>query len=188
RIEREREIEEKRKQDEERARQHEVIKAKATLTGPKTVGTIDLDKKKPVEKIEEAPAAPAPVAEIPTPAAETKAVPEAKPKAVEQTKIQETPADQPMTTQYTKLTGATLTGQTIDLSQFEKPKKKKEEPKITPNKPGAAGAAGAGANKNKRKRIAPKPGTVRPGGTANPNKITPNAGGARGARPGFVKG
>jgi translation initiation factor IF-2 len=39
-----------------------------------------------------------------------------------------------------------LTGQTIDLSQFNKPKKrKKEEPKIT-LKPGAAGAAGA-ANK-----------------------------------------
>jgi translation initiation factor IF-2 len=39
------------------------------------------------------------------------------------------------------LSGTKLTGQTIDLSQFNKPKKKKEEPKITPNKPGAAGAA-----------------------------------------------
>jgi translation initiation factor IF-2 len=43
-----------------------------------------------------------------------------------------------------------LTGQTIDLSQFNKPKKRKEEPKITLYKPGAVGAAGA-ANKNKRR-------------------------------------
>src|SRR5690606_9669969 len=64
----------------------------------------------------------------------------------------------------------------------------KEEPKITPNKPGAAGA---NANKNKRKRIAPKPGgaVIRPAGSGpNPNKITPNAPGARSSRPGFVKG
>src|SRR5690606_32863032 len=119
--------------------------------------------------------------------------PEEKPVSKEATAAPEvtegTPSDQPMTTQYQKLTGATLTGQTIDLSQFDKPKKKKEEPKITPNKPGAAGAA-ANANKNTRKRIAPKPGGVRPGGTTgtNPNKITPNAPGARGTRPGFVKG
>ena len=46
RIEREKEIEDKRKQDEERQRQ-EIIKAKATLSGPKAVGKIDLDPKKP---------------------------------------------------------------------------------------------------------------------------------------------
>jgi translation initiation factor IF-2 len=111
--------------------------------------------------------------------------------------------EETITTKYTKLSGATLTGQTIDLSQFNKPKKKKEEPKITPNKPGAPGAVGAGANnanKNKRKRIAPKPGAPRPPaipgvpGAPNPNKITPNTGGGggfnanRSARPGFVKG
>jgi translation initiation factor IF-2 len=102
------------------------------------------------------------------------------------------PADEAIATQYQKLSGTKLTGQTIDLSQFNKPKKKKEEPKITPNKPGAPGATSA-ANKNKRKRIAPKPGTPRPPGVPNPNKITPNAGGGgfnanRSARPGFVKG
>ncbi len=108
--------------------------------------------------------------------------------------------EETITTKYTKLSGATLTGQTIDLSQFNKPKKKKEEPKITPNKPGAPGVVGAGANnanKNKRKRIAPKPGAPRPPGVPgapNPNKITPNTGGGggfnanRSARPGFVKG
>jgi translation initiation factor IF-2 len=112
----------------------------------------------------------------------------------------EAPVEESITTQYQKLSGATLTGQVIDLSQFNKPKKKKEEPKITPNKPGAPGAVGANnANKNKRKRIAPKPGAPRPPatpgvpGAPNPNKITPNTGGGgfnanRSARPGFVKG
>jgi translation initiation factor IF-2 len=117
-----------------------------------------------------------------------------------ETVADEAPVEESITTQYQKLSGATLTGQVIDLSQFNKPKKKKEEPKITPNKPGAPGAAGANnANKNKRKRIAPKPGAPRPPatpgvpGAPNPNKITPNTGGGgfnanRSARPGFVKG
>ncbi|TDE47028.1 translation initiation factor IF-2 [Flavobacterium rhamnosiphilum] len=120
----------------------------------------------------------------------------AKPEAV---KVDEAPVDETITTQYQKLSGTTLTGQIIDLSQFNKPKKKKEEPKITPNKPGAPGSAAANANKNKRKRIAPKPGAPRPPatpgvpGAPNPNKITPNTGGGgfnanRSARPGFVKG
>jgi translation initiation factor IF-2 len=115
-------------------------------------------------------------------------------------KADETPVDEAITTQYQKLSGTTLTGQIIDLSQFNKPKKKKEEPKITPNKPGAPGSAAANASKNKRKRIAPKPGVPRPPaipgvpGAPNPNKITPNVGGGggfnanRSARPGFVKG
>jgi len=121
----------------------------------------------------------------------------------EESSSDETPTEESITTQYQKLSGATLTGQVIDLSQFNKPKKKKEEPKITPNKPGVPGVAGANnANKNKRKRIAPKPGAPRPPatpgvpGAPNPNKITPNAGGGggggfnanRSARPGFVKG
>ncbi|MDI6045187.1 translation initiation factor IF-2 [Flavobacterium yafengii] len=127
----------------------------------------------------------------------------AEPKVVAKTetvKVDEVPVDETITTQYQKLSGTTLTGQIIDLSQFNKPKKKKEEPKITPNKPGAPGSAAANANKNKRKRIAPKPGAPRPPatpgvpGAPNPNKITPNTGGGggfnanRSARPGFVKG
>ncbi|MFV8440989.1 translation initiation factor IF-2 [Flavobacterium sp. LB2P44] len=126
----------------------------------------------------------------------------AEPKEVAKTeavKADEAPVDETITTQYQKLSGTTLTGQIIDLSQFNKPKKKKEEPKITPNKPGAPGSAAANANKNKRKRIAPKPGAPRPPavpgvpGAPNPNKITPNVGGGgfnanRSARPGFVKG
>ncbi len=98
--------------------------------------------------------------EVPTPV-EPVAAPVSEPvqSEVEAVKTADTPqVEDAIATQYQKLSGAKLTGQTIDLSQFNKPKKKKEEPKITPNKPGAPGAA----NKNKRKRIAPKPG-------ANPN-------------------
>ena len=202
RIERE-EIEEKRKHDEERQRL-EVIKAKAVVTGPKQVGTIDLNPKKPTV---------APVAEKPEVKVEVVAEKPVKGNAkVETTPVVEVPkekvetpkkADEPIAapveevfnTQYQKLSGATLTGQTIDLSQFNKPKKKKEEPKITPNKPGTpnAGNPNSNANKNKRKRIPTKPGEVRPGGNGTPgaNKIVPNTGGNnanRGARPGFVKG
>src|SRR5690606_17941879 len=96
--------------------------------------------------------------------APAKETPKVETPKVETPKAEEPASDQPIATQYQKLTGATPTGQIIDLSKFEKPKKKKEEPKITPNKPGAAGA---NANKNKRKRIAPKPGgaVIRPAGS-----------------------
>ena len=235
RIEREKEIEDKRKHDEERLKSQEVIKAKGNVTGPVHVGNIDLNPKKAVvtptptpapvvEKIE------TPVAKVPQekpviketvqkeevvqetavsdkkeakPVAEIKEIKkEVAPTKKEVPVVPEAPVEESITTKYTKLSGATLTGQTIDLSQFNKPKKKKEDPKITPNKPSAPGAPGSSAsnaNKNKRKRIAPKPGAPRPPatpgvpGAPNPNKITPNAGGGgfnanRGARPGFVKG
>ena len=243
RIEREKEIEDKRKHDEERLKSQEVIKAKGNISGPVHVGKIDLNPKKAVvtspppstvvEKVEtqgakipqEKPiqkeAVKKELVEKETVQKETvqekavtdkkevKPVVEIKQIKKEVAPVQEVvsqvvqaPVEESITTNYTKLSGATLTGQTIDLSQFNKPKKKKEEPKITPNKPGAPGAPGSAAsnaNKNKRKRIAPKPGAPRPPaipgvpGAPNPNKITPNVGGGgfnanRGARPGFVKG
>jgi translation initiation factor IF-2 len=228
RIEREKEIEDKRKQDEERLKSQEVIKARATVTGPVHVGNIDLNPKKEVvipppviekkevvtvKSPEEKSVSIEPVLEkVLTDKKEIKPVVEIKEsKKVEVTtkktasENQEPVVEESFTTQYQKLSGATLTGQTIDLSQFNKPKKKKEDTKITPNKPGvpgvsnAAGSAASNANKNKRKRIAPKPGAPRPPATTgvpgapNPNKITPNTGGGgfnanRGARPGFVKG
>lgn len=188
RIEREREIEEKRLQDEERLRQQqEVIKAKAVVTGPKTVGTIDLNPKKPAAP-EEPVAKPAPVSEDKP--VQEKPVAEA-PKAGEPAKTPEPEqADEAITTQYVQLSGTTFTGKTIDLSQFDKPKKKKEDLKITPNKPGVNPAgANANANKNKRKRIITKPGAPQTG-TSGGNKIVPNTGGNanRGGKPGFVKG
>jgi translation initiation factor IF-2 len=89
-------------------------------------------------------------------------------------------------TQYQKLSGATFTGQKIDLSQFEKPKKKKEDPKKDIKKPGTpqaqnAGGANAANNKNKRKRI------IKPGGPGAPG--TPGANNAAGGpKREFVKG
>ena len=225
RIEREKEIDDKRKQDEERQRnQQEVIKARAVVSAPKQVGTMDLNLKKDIK--------PAVKNEVPTEvkadvskpiqakgtekntelkdknvveAPKTKTASTKKGAPITEVKIPKEAVEAPVedfTTQYQKLSGATLTGQVIDLSQFNKPKKKKEDLKITPNKPALPGAAGANnANKNKRKRIITKPGAPRPPavpgvpGAPNPNKITPNAGGAgggfnanRSARPGFVKG
>lgn len=179
RLEREKEIEDKRKQDEERARQ-EVIRAKAVISGPKAVGKIDLDKKPDAPKEEAAePATPvAPVVEAPAAEKAAEASPVAEtpkqgppvqaptPKAAEP---EVKPADDTITTQYQKLSGTTLTGRTIDLSQFDKPKKKKEE--------------GDNSEKNKRKRIvkpAGAPGQRSAGGAGN------RPGG--GARPGFQKG
>ncbi|KAB1156789.1 translation initiation factor IF-2 [Flavobacterium luteum] len=211
RVEREKEIEDKRKHDEER-HQLEVIKAKAFVNAPKQVGTIDLNPQKPIATESKTHEIVTPQQEIEKPinkeAPKNDVVPEKigikeviKNKKAPEVVKEETPVEESITTQYQKLSGATLTGQTIDLSQFNKPKKKKEEPKITPNKPGANAAANANsnANKNKRKRIPPKPGEVRPNtgvvgaaGGNNPNKITPNSGAAnaanRNARPGFVKG
>ena len=235
RVEREKEIEDKRRQDEERQKQQEIIKARAVVTGPVQVGKIDLNPKKPaiVSTPAEEPAKAEEPKVVVTPTQPEKPVqketvqPEVVAPVVSEEKKVETPivtekkevkaesskvaldpvistdpttAEEVITTQYQKLSGTTLTGQTIDLSQFNKPKKKKEDPKITPNKPGAPGA-GNNANKNKRKRIVPKPGapgapkpaTGNAPGTPNPNKITPNTGGGgfnanRSARPGFVKG
>jgi len=241
RIEREKEVEDKRKQDEERFKSQEVIRAKGNISGPVHVGKIDLNPKKPIPTPAPAPTpipvvenTPPPIAEVPKDkpvqkepvqkesiskepvqekiVVETKEVKPVVEIQVKKTEVEspkkadsavtDVPVEETITTKYTKLSGATLTGQTIDLSQFNKPKKKKEEPKITPNKPGTPGAPGSAANnanKNKRKRIAPKPGAPRPPstpgvpGAPNPNKITPNTGGGgfnanRGARPGFVKG
>ncbi|MDO3695625.1 translation initiation factor IF-2 [Wenyingzhuangia sp. chi5] len=71
-------------------------------------------------------------------------------------------------TQYQKLTGPRLTGTTIDLKQFERPKKKKPDPKVAAN---AANDA-----KKKRKRI------VKPGAPNTGNRT--QGGPGQGNRPG----
>ncbi|MFY7741493.1 MAG: translation initiation factor IF-2 [Flavobacterium sp.] len=180
RIEREKEELLKKQQEEELLKQQqEVIKAKATVTGPKQVGKIELDPKKQIPQ-EEVKKEVAPIKEIvvekETPIVEVvkevKVEPEVKqevPKkpviskevTTEQAKAEADAAplvEEKFETQYQKLSGATITGQRIDLSQFDKPKKKKEEPKIQPNKPSNQGG-NANDAKNKRKRIPPKPGT-----------------------------
>ncbi|RZJ63216.1 MAG: translation initiation factor IF-2, partial [Flavobacterium sp.] len=95
------------------------------------------------------------------------------------------PAEETFATQYQKLSGPTLSGQTIDLSQFERKKKETPAPGQNANNNNAA---------NKRKRIVkPAPGAPgqrppgggpggqnRPGGPGGPNR--PGGGG------GFQKG
>ena len=240
RLEREKEAEAKKRADEERQRL-DVIKAKAVVTGPKQVGSIDLNPKtppvvKPVEtkveitvepkaepKVEAKPETPiakvATTTEVKTEVTtETKAevkpiektasskFEKAKPsekqnvepaktvveqKAVPPTKVEETPAtpvEETITTQYQKLSGATLTGQVIDLSQFNKPKK------TTPPKINSANKADP--NKNKRKRIPNKPGENKPGtpGANQGGQNRPGGQGGQGAnkfgpnKPGFQKG
>ena len=228
RVEREKEVEDKKRlEDEERQRQ-EVIKAKVVVTAPKQVGTIDLSPKvkpaieKPIEKVViekpvevkvietkpktetsvnveklvvkiEKPAFKKPVEII----AETK-VESKKIETIATTPEVEAPAEE-FTTQYQKLSGATLTGQVIDLAQFNKPKKKIEAPKIN------VGSKTNDPNKNKRKRIPPKPGETKPGtvgaggvrppgtGGNGANKFGPNKPGTssggfqRGARPAIAQ-
>ncbi len=71
-----------------------------------------------------------------------------------------------LTTQYKKLDGPRITGQKIDLKQFEKPKKKKPE-----TKPASKNAA---ADKKKRKRI------VKPANNARNNPGRATGGNSRG--------
>lgn len=198
----EKEQEAKRLQEEERQRQ-EIIKAKAVLSGPKAIGKIDLDPKKPEVKSEKAISEEKPVEAVEKVVEEkvsepVKAEVKEEPQVVKKPEIvkpvkeveakSETSTDETVEekieTQYQKLSGATFTGQKIDLSQFEKPKKKKEDPKKEFKKPGTpqaqnAGGANAGNNnKNKRKRIV-KPGT--PGAPGSNNA-------AGGPKKEFVKG
>ena len=201
----EKELEVKRIAEEERQKQ-EIIKAKTVVTAPVSLGKIDLNPKKqetiktdkPVgakENNKDSKVEKTVVAEKTSDKST-----ETSKKSIEKTKTKsEEPSVQPqefnpdgtpievrLDTQYTKLSGATFTGQTIDLAQFNKPKKKKEEFK-KPGTPGAAatklgtpGAAGApGSAANKRKRIV-KPATPNPGGTGG---TTQGAGG----QGGFVK-
>ncbi|NRD18958.1 translation initiation factor IF-2 [Winogradskyella eckloniae] len=168
REQREREIEEKQKQKAER---ESVVKAKAEISGPKQVGKIDLENKAKAEKEEEAkapevkeePKAEQPKAEEIPVKEEVKKVEKAKEetpiekvikadkakktesKVVSKKETEDTapaePAEETIKTQYKKLSGPNITGKKIDLSQFNKPKKKKEE------KPAGD------ANKRKRRRI-----------------------------------
>ncbi|UII80876.1 translation initiation factor IF-2 [Flagellimonas sp. CMM7] len=176
RIQIEQEQEERRLAREKRNAE-QVIKAKAELTGPKTVGKIDLDKKpktpKVAEKVEE-PEQPkveepkteeqAKVKAEPTPeivSGEVKEKPEVKEKEAVKSveKVVETPAEETdeakepeaIQTQYKKLSGPKITGDKIDLTQFNKPKKKKEEPKKP--KPAASTSDSNADRRKRRKRI-----------------------------------
>ena len=195
----EKEQEAKRLQEEERQRQ-EVIKAKAIVTAPKAVGKIELYPKNqnvtsdaPISEQKEI--APKVVTEEKT-ASEVKVsdsikAPQEQVQSTKKLKIvksieivSETTDDVEVKieTQYQKLSGATFTGQKIDLSQFDKPKKKKEEIKKDIKKPinlqtQNTGGANAANNKNKRKRI------IKPGNSSVPGNNNQGA-----PKKEFVKG
>nr|WP_299175054.1 translation initiation factor IF-2 [uncultured Allomuricauda sp.] len=164
RVQLEQEQEERRLAREKRNAE-QVIKAKAELSGPKTVGKIDLDKK-PETQVEEKPKEVAVEEPKPEKAEKPKEEVEVKEvaKPVEAKKEEEeAPAKEPeaIQTQYKKLSGPKITGDKIDLSQFNKPKKKKEEPAKTSGR-----TASDNDRKKRRKRIvsknAPQQGGNRP--------------------------
>lgn len=165
RIFREKEIEEKAKSEKA---EREVIKAKAQVTAPKQVGKIDLELKKeepkqPVEEpkqedqlevkvveepetiIVEEPKKGEPIGPIEVKKSEPKEPKEKPQERAKEPEVDTEPESETLTTKYQKLNGPKTTGEKIDLSQFNKPKKKKEE------KP-AAKAEGQSINQNKKKR------------------------------------
>ncbi|PCI32807.1 MAG: translation initiation factor IF-2 [Flavobacteriaceae bacterium] len=152
-----------------------VEKPRAKKGKPAPKSTTKSTAKPAVKKVEEtkAPAkveATKPVAKIPgiTKKETPKEVPPEEVKPAE---------PQSIATQYKKLDGPRLTGQKIDLKQFERPKKKKP---VANDK----GGANSAANKRKRKRIV-KPGT----GTQGANQRPGQGGQFRGGgKPGFNKG
>ncbi|MBT8266543.1 MAG: translation initiation factor IF-2 [Bacteroidia bacterium] len=135
RLARERELEEK-QPAEVKTVETEVVKAKQTLSGPKQVGKIDLDKsKKTTTKKEVTKEKAKPVKEESTVSKSPKATEEKviaktdeseKKESVKEKEVEEV-KDEKMTTQYKKLSGPKSTGEKIDLTKFKKPEKKKKE-------------------------------------------------------------
>jgi translation initiation factor IF-2 len=188
----EQEQEDRRVEREKRIASEQVIRGKAEISGPKTVGKIDLEPKKAkeivvpqqteeIEKPAKKVVADAPKVEVVKASSEKpkfKVVDKivlspAKPKEVEKKKEVEKPIvkvevaapkekeiekasplvnteekpseSETLTTQYKKLTGPKIMGDKIDLSKFDKPKKKKENPK--------AGVESSADKKKRRRRI-----------------------------------
>ena len=145
----EKEVEEKTEEKpEEKA--PEVIKGKKKLQGLKQVGKIDVEGEAAAEEPEKAEEPPVTVGDM--------------------LKEEEVEEKETLKTEYQKLTGPKKTGEKIDLSKFERPKKKadkkedgdqgkakKKRKRIHVSRPGfgmdAAGGKGAGKGKGKRKSI-----------------------------------
>ncbi len=171
RIQLEQEQEERRLARERRSSKTEVIRAKAELSGPKTVGKIDLSAKKKEKLVVEEKTEVPIVEELKTP---QETAPEIEKPKAEEPKVEkpvektaedeEKVVDEKLTTQYQKLSGPKIMGDKIDLTKFQKPKKKKEESK-----------ADSTDRKKKRKRIVS-------------NNAGARGGGARSSGPGARKG
>jgi translation initiation factor IF-2 len=125
----------------------EVVKASSEKPKFKVVDKIDLSHAKPkeVEKKKEAEKkkeVEKPFVKVEVAAPKEKEIEKASPEV----NTEEKPAEsETLTTQYKKLTGPKIMGDKIDLSKFDKPKKKKENPK--------AGAESSVDKKKRRRRI-----------------------------------
>ena len=131
-----------------------VIRGRASLTGPKIAGKIDLTPKPKAPKPAPAPAPEIPVAATPSAPAAAEGAPAEIPSSDAVAPVEGPVAEAAdalgsvhHTTQYQKLDGPKLTGQTIDLSQFNRPKATKpaaggEKGKRARIKTGAAGGPG----------------------------------------------
>jgi len=141
--------------------------------------TFKVTEKKPVKDVskEQQPAKP-------TAVVDNNKAKEAKKEEVNNEKANDSDQAEPqkIETQYQKLSGTTFTGQTIDLSQFNKPKKKKDD-----KKPGAKSAGGTSSNRNRRKRIVKTDRTSTTGQGNQDNKNTQQPGN-RSNRPGGQQG
>lgn len=157
RIAREKELQEKSKV----SSAPEIIKAQAKLDGPKTVGKIDIEPKKAEPKkeepeVKEEKEVEKPIQEVVKEEPKKEVVAEKeKPEPKKEEKKEEKPAepikdDPRIQTQYKKLDGPNFTGQTIDLEQFKKAKKKPENDK----KPATDASKD---HRGKRKRISKDP-------------------------------
>lgn len=196
----EREQEEKRLA-EERARR-EIFKTDSEKVAFKKVGKIDLNvsskkvekpitKPKPIAKevVEEKPVVEKPKKEE-TPKEPVKETPKKVEKEVvkepeilkeEAKPVEKTSQSAKIQTQYKKLGGPKLTGQKIDLKQFEKPKKKE-----TTEKTNKESADKQNQNRRKRKRIhKPFPKGAASNGRSGQNKDKGRSG--KGGRTPFVK-
>jgi len=140
----------------------DIIKAKGSLSGPKQIGKIDVNKPIKSENVKEIK-----VEKLNRPEAVAKS-PEKPVKA---------PEPEVLRAKSKILTGPKLTGQVIDLSKFAKPKKKKVASSSNPS--------GDKDNKKKRKRINSTPsGTGRP---VRPNQKAGSRGPVRGKKPKVIK-
>ncbi|UAB84809.1 translation initiation factor IF-2 [Zunongwangia sp. SCSIO 43204] len=205
RLAREREQEEKKKEQEKKEQERlkeeqerkkeeqEALGARTKLSGPKTVGKIDLDKPqvekkkeepKKEEKVEKAqqekpaqkPAEEKPKSKTDTNKDQNTAPKKEKPKQQEpkketQENTEATSQDEEVSnrikTNYTKLDGPNFTGEKIDLSKFKKPAKKKDDKKTA-----SYNDDKKGNRKKRRRRISKdvKGGSNQGGGNNNNRK------------------
>ncbi len=164
------------------------VSEKVKLAGPKTMGKIDLDKIQPKktakltakQKREAVAKAKADAkTQLKEKTAAKAVVVEAAPaETPAETSAEEPKADSKITTQYKKLDGPKVTGKTIDLSKFNKPKAKKKKIASSGDDPKNSD------KKKKRRRIVKEGAKPGAGGGGQRGGAKPGGGQNRGGRRG----